>query len=118
MPKEHLTVVEANLSLGEIARALRIAPEDATSKSKDPRVASWFAEIWVKRYLRRFPALRFLPIGSKSVLKLIRTQRLTTSGISPTRFDAWIAETFVVNTMVIDLPVPEPAQVGEDQAQT
>src|SRR3954463_9888803 len=44
--KQQLVVVQAELSLTEIARALRISESDAAEKFKDPRVASWFAEIW------------------------------------------------------------------------
>lgn len=49
MPKDKITVVEAELSLEEIAKALRITPEDALAKFQDPRVTSWFAEIWGER---------------------------------------------------------------------
>ena len=41
-----LTIVETELSVDEISRALRIAPADALAKFRDPRVTSWFAEIW------------------------------------------------------------------------
>ena len=44
--KDKLTIVETELSLDEISRALRITPEDALAKFRDPRVTSWFAEIW------------------------------------------------------------------------
>ena len=46
MPKQTLVVVQSTLSLTEIARALRIAETDAVEKFRDPRVVSWFAEIW------------------------------------------------------------------------
>ena len=46
MAKRHLEVVRSKMPLEEIARALRISTEDAIEKFKDPRVASWFAEIW------------------------------------------------------------------------
>lgn len=46
MARLPLVVVQSTLSLDEIARALRIAPDDAAEKFRDPRVASWFAEIW------------------------------------------------------------------------
>jgi hypothetical protein len=46
MAKQKLVVVRSKLSLEQIARALRIAEIDAIEKFKDPRVASWFAEIW------------------------------------------------------------------------
>jgi hypothetical protein len=46
MPKRHLEVVRSTMPLDEIARGLRISTEDAIEKFKDPRVASWFAEIW------------------------------------------------------------------------
>ena len=49
MAKRHLEVVRSKMPLEEIARALRISTEDAIEKFKDPRVASWFAEIWVRR---------------------------------------------------------------------
>ncbi len=44
--------------------------------------------------LRQFPLLRFFPIDSKAVLKLVRTGKLTTSGITPRNFDLWIAKEF------------------------
>ena len=46
MAKQTLTVVQSTLSLEEVARALRISPVDAAEKFRDPRVTSWFAEIW------------------------------------------------------------------------
>jgi len=46
MPKQTLYVVKATLSLDEIAAALRISSIDAAEKFTDPRVSSWFAEIW------------------------------------------------------------------------
>jgi hypothetical protein len=61
----------------------------------------------VERYvivdLRGFPVLSFYPLDSKSLLRLIRQGKLTTSGISPTRFDAWVAESFDVTVQDIDL---------------
>jgi hypothetical protein len=48
-PKDRLTVVEATLSLDDIAEALRISPADVVAKFQDPRVTSWFAEIWGER---------------------------------------------------------------------
>ena len=49
MPKDFLTIVEAELSLDELRTALRITQEDALAKFKDPRITSWFAEIWGER---------------------------------------------------------------------
>ena len=46
MSRQPLVVVQSTLALDEIARGLRVAPEDAVAKFQDPRVASWFAEIW------------------------------------------------------------------------
>jgi hypothetical protein len=46
MAKQPLTVVRSTVSLDEIAKALRISPKDALEKFTDPRVVSWFAEIW------------------------------------------------------------------------
>lgn len=174
MTKDRLTIVETELSLAELSRALRIAPDDAIAKFRDPRVTSWFAEIWgerlfgykkhissnhpgsdaainlgtmgrfdigvrcfygstikfqkskfigsgrsatpedliasiesVERYvlvdLRNFPAMRFVPLDSKALLRLIRQGKLTVSGISPKRFDAWLAEVFDVTTVSIEL---------------
>lgn len=178
MAKQQLVVVKSTLELDLIARALRITERDAIEKFKDPRVASWFAEIWgetlfsyrrhassnhpgsdaklalgpigrfdisvrcfnagnvkfqkskfigsgrkstpddlinsveeVERIvivdLREFPLLSFYPIDSKSILKLIRAGRLTTVGLTPRRFDAWIVEEFSIQTAIIDLPIPE-----------
>ena len=174
MAKDKITVVEAELSLAELSRALRISPDDAIAKFRDPRVTSWFAEIWgerlfgykkhvssnhpgsdaainlgtmgrfdigvrcfygstikfqkskfigsgrsataddlissiesVERYvlvdLRGFPLMRFVPLDSKALLRLIRQGKLTVSGISPKRFDAWLAEVFDVTIVKIDL---------------
>ncbi|MDO9439266.1 MAG: hypothetical protein Q7T73_00095 [Beijerinckiaceae bacterium] len=61
----------------------------------------------VERYvvvdLRSFPILHFYPLDSKSLLKLIREGKLTVSGISPVRFDAWIADAFDVTIKEIEL---------------
>ncbi len=174
MPKDKITVVEAEFSLEEIASALKLTPNDVVEKFRDPRVTSWFAEIWgerlfaykkhassnhpgsdgaiamgdigrfdisvrcfntngvkfqkskyigsgrsaildeliesiesVERYvlvdLRRFPVLRFYPIDSKALLRLIRQGKLTTSGIGSRRFDAWISEVFDVTVNSIAL---------------
>ena len=165
MAKDALTIVEAELSLEELTAALRISSQDALEKFRDPRITSWFAEIWGERLfsyrkhlnsnhpgsdakidlgtmgrfdisvrcfnkgtikfqkskhigsgrhatpedlieaiesvervvivdLRSFPLLRFFPIDSKSLLRLVRQNKLTTSGITGKRFDAWIAESF------------------------
>jgi hypothetical protein len=177
--KQQLVVVQAHLSLAGLARSLRISEPDAIEKFQDPRVTSWFAEIWgetlfgyrrhassnhpgsdaqlalgpigrfdisvrcfnkgsikfqkskfigfgrsasaddliasveeVERMvivdLRQFPLLSFYPIDSKSVLRLIRLGELTKSGLTPRRFDAWIARDFNVVYKIIDLPIPEP----------
>ena len=174
VPIDKITVVEAELSLSELSKALRISPDDAIAKFRDPRVTSWFAEIWgerlfgykkhvssnhpgsdaainlgamgrfdigvrcfcgstikfqkskfigsgrsateedlitsiesVERYvlvdLRSFPLMRFVPLDSKALLRLIRQGKLTVSGISPRRFDAWLAEVFDVTTIRIEL---------------
>ena len=61
----------------------------------------------VERYvlvdLRNFPSMRFVPLDSKALLRLIRQGKLTVSGISPKRFDAWLAEVFDVTTVSIEL---------------
>lgn len=167
MPKAPLTILEAELSLEEIASALRITTNDAMSKFRDPRITSWFAEIWGEKLfsykkhvssnhpgsdaaihlgamgrfeisvrcfyagnikfqkskfigsgrgatmedlissvesvervvvvdLRSFPLLRFIPIDSKPLLRLIREGKLTTVGLTPRRFDSWLSENFNV----------------------
>jgi hypothetical protein len=172
--REKLTIVQAELSLDEIRTALRISTGDALAKFRDPRITSWFAEIWGERLfgykkhlnsnhpgsdaridlgtmgrfdisvrcfnkgsikfqkskhigsgrhatqddlyqaiesvervvivdLRQFPRLRFFPIDSKSLLRLIRLEKLTTSGITPNRFDAWIADAFETRVVEITL---------------
>lgn len=174
MAKTPLTILETELSSDEIAKALRLTPEQVVSKFQDPRVTSWFAELWgeklfqytahananvagsdaalalgdlgrfdiavrcfmrstlkfqkskfigsgrrataddliasvedVERYvvvdLRQFPILRFIPLDTKALLRLIRAGRLTVSGISPNRFDAWLEEAFEVSVKKIDL---------------
>ena len=172
--RDRLTIVQAELSLEAICGALRLSRDEAVAKFRDPRITSWFAEIWGERLfgyrkhlnpnhpgsdgaialgaigrfdisvrcfnrgaikfqkskhigsgrrasaedlvaavegvervvvvdLRAFPRLRFFPIDSKSLLRLIRLGRLTTSGITPGRFDTWIAEAFSVDTVLISL---------------
>jgi len=174
MAKPKLTILETTLSAEELGRALRLTPEQVVSKFQDPRVTSWFAELWgeklfqytahtnanfpgsdaavalgdigrfdiavrcfmrntlkfqkskfigsgrsatmedliasvedVERYvvvdLRQFPKLRFLPLDTKSLLRRIRAGKLTTSGISPARFDTWLAESFDITVKQIDL---------------
>lgn len=58
--------------------------------------------------LRGFPLLSFYPIDSKAILTLIRTGRLTTSGLTPRRFDKWMTEEFTLELLTVDLPIPEP----------
>jgi hypothetical protein len=53
--------------------------------------------------LRQFPRLRFFPLDSKSLLRLVRQRRLTATGITPKRFDSWIAEAFEVVVERINL---------------
>ncbi len=174
MPKDRITVVEAAFSLDDIAAALKLTPHDVIEKFRDPRITSWFAEIWgerlfgykkhlnsnyagsdgaiqlgdmgrfdisvrcfntngvkfqkskfigsgrratpddliesiesVERYvlvdLRQFPLLRFYPIDSKALLRLIRLGKLTASGITTRAFDRWIAEAFDVTVNRIAL---------------
>ena len=61
----------------------------------------------VERYvivdLREFPTLNFYPLDTKALLRLVRDGKLSVNGISPTRFDAWIAETFQVTVKEFDL---------------
>lgn len=175
--QQKLTVVQAELSLVQLANALRISEVDAVEKFQDPRVTSWFAEIWgetlfgyrrhpssnhpgsdgqlalgaigrfdisvrcfnkgsikfqkskfigfgrstsaddliasveeVERMvvvdLRQFPKLFFYPLDSKAILRLIRLGELTKSGLTPRRFDAWIARDFAVSYKEISLPIP------------
>lgn len=177
MTKPALTIVETTLSAEEIGSALRLTPDEVVAKFKDPRVTSWFAEIWgerlfnyqahasanhpgsdaaialgnigrfdigvrcfnkntikfqkskfigsgrsattedliqsiegVERYvivdLRGFPLLRFIPLDTKALLRLIREGKLTTSGISPIRVDAWLELSFEVTVVKIDLEAP------------
>lgn len=61
----------------------------------------------VERYvivdLRDFPTLDFYPLDTKALLRLIYEGKLTTSGISPTRFDNWVSESFEVTRKEIEL---------------
>lgn len=61
----------------------------------------------VERYvivdLRSFPVLDFYPLDTKALLRLIREGKLTTGGISPARFDNWIADAFDTRIREIDL---------------
>ena len=177
--KDRLTILEAVLSPDDIAKALCISPQDVVAKFQDPRVTSWFAEIWGERLfsykknlssnhpgsdaridlgtmgrfdisvrcfmrntikfqkskfigsgrsatpddliesvesvervvvvdLRTFPKLRFIPLDSKSLLKLIRLGKLTTTGITPGRFDAWLADSFDVTVSQVELAPTMP----------
>lgn len=174
MAKDRLTILETAFSADEIGKALRLAPEDVIAKFQDPRVTSWFAEIWGERLfgykkhissnhpgsdarielgdmgrfdisvrcfmrntikfqkskfigsgrsataddliesiesvervvvtdLRAFPLLRFIPLDSKVLLKLVRLGKLTPSGISPTRFDAWLSDSFEITLKQVEL---------------
>lgn len=61
----------------------------------------------VERYvivdLRGFPVLDFYPLDSKALLKLVYEEKLTTNGISPGRFDAWVKESIDLRTKEIEL---------------
>lgn len=174
MKRDKLTVLETTFSAEAIADALRLSPDQVIAKFRDPRVTSWFAELWgerlfgyaahananhpgsdaaiglgdigrfdiavrcfqanaikfqkskfigsgrsattddllesiesVERYLivdlRLFPTVVFYPLDSKALLKLVRQEKLTVSGISPRRFDAWIVDAFEVEHKVISL---------------
>lgn len=177
MTKIPLTILEAELSVPAIAAALGLTPDEVVRKFRDPRITSWFAEIWGERMfsykthsssnhpgsdarvemgalgrfeisvrsfntnsikfqksrhigsgrsatqddliaaieeverivvvdLRRFPVLRFVPLDSKLLLRLIRQGKLTASGITPRRFDTWLAETFDVNVQPTSIQQP------------
>jgi hypothetical protein len=183
MAKRPLQVVRSTMSLDEIARALRVSSADALEKFMDPRVCSWFAEIWgetlfgyrrhlssnnpgsdaqmilgaigrfeisvrcfnrgnikfqkskfigsgrkatpddliesvesVERIvivdLRKFPVLSFYPIDSKDVLRRIRQKTLTTSGLTPKRFDEWLAAEFETHVTDIIIPIPDPPETA------
>lgn len=146
-----LTIYETTLSPEAIAEALRLTPEQVIAKFKDPRITSWFAELWGEKLygyaahassnhpgsdarialgeigrfdiavrcfnkgtikfqkskfigsgrsttpddlidsiegvevylvvdLRQFPKLRFFPIDTKALLRLIREGGLTKAG--------------------------------------
>jgi hypothetical protein len=47
--KRRLTCWKATLSVDEISKALKIAPQDVIRKFRDGRITSWFAEIWGER---------------------------------------------------------------------
>lgn len=182
--KRPLTVVRSVVSLEDIANALRISSTDALEKFQDPRVASWFAEIWGEtlfgflRYpssnnpgsdgkitlgpigrfeisvrcfnrgnikfqkskfigsgrtatpndliesveavervvivdLREFPILYFYPIDSKDILREIRQNRLTATGLTPKRFDALVSANYDVTSVEIEIPIPEPASATQ-----
>lgn len=186
MPKLPLTVLEATLDLPKLSEALCLSPAQVTAKFQDPRVTSWFAEIWgerlfnytahassnhpgsdaalaigdlgsfdvgvrcfmrntlkfqkskfigsgrtatkedlissiesIDRYvivdLRSFPSLSFYPLDTKTLLKLIRDDKLTTSGISPGRFDTWISSTFEVTRKTVLLASGIQASVASSQ---
>src|SRR5271166_1727031 len=70
MAKESLTILEAELSLDAIGRALALSREDVLSKFRDPRVTSWFAEIWGERLFRYKKHLSSNHPGSDARLEL------------------------------------------------
>jgi hypothetical protein len=61
----------------------------------------------VERYiivdLRGFPTMDFYPLDTKALLRLIYEGKLTVSGITPSRFDNWIADAFDVSLKEIEL---------------
>lgn len=61
----------------------------------------------VERYiivdLRGFPTMDFYPLDTKALLRLIYEGKLTVNGITPTRFDNWIADAFHVSLKEIEL---------------
>jgi hypothetical protein len=57
--------------------------------------------------LRRCPKLRFVPLDSKPLLRLVRLGRLTPTGISPSRFDAWLQESFETSVRQTTLGQPD-----------
>lgn len=74
------------------------------SATKDDLIASLEdVERYVIVDLRQFPVLSFYPLDTKALLKLVYTDQLTTNGISPSRFDTWIAGTFNVTVKDFDL---------------
>jgi hypothetical protein len=178
MAKHPLTILEAELSVPAIGLALGLGPDEVLKKFSDPRVTSWFAEIWGERLfrykahlssnhpgsdarvelgalgrfdisvrcfnrntikfqkskfigsgrsatlddliesiesverivvvdLRRCPKLRFVPLDSKPLLRLVRLGRLTPTGISPSRFDAWLQESFETSVRQTTLGQPD-----------
>ncbi len=52
MAKHPLTILEAELSVPAIGLALGLSPDEVLKKFSDPRVTSWFAEIWGERLFR------------------------------------------------------------------
>lgn len=53
--------------------------------------------------LRSIPDLAFYPLDTKQLLLMVQNGLLTTTGISPARFDTWILTTFEVTEYDIDL---------------
>lgn len=53
--------------------------------------------------LREFPILRFFPLDTKVLLRLIREGKLGVSGLTPARFDAWIKTEFDAETKMFEL---------------
>jgi hypothetical protein len=74
------------------------------SASKEDLIASIEeVERYVVVDLRGFPTLDFYPLDTKALLRLVYEGKLTTSGISPARFDSWVAESFDVTRKEIEL---------------
>jgi hypothetical protein len=110
---------DAAIALGDIGRfdiavrcffrsTLKFQKSKFIGSGRSATMADLIASVEdVERYvivdLRSFPTLDFYPIDTKALLRLIREGKLTTNGISPTRFDAWIAESFSVSVKEFEL---------------
>ena len=57
--------------------------------------------------LRFIPKLRFLPLDTKYLIDLVSDDRLTISGISPSRFDVWLEQQFELEEYSIELLAPD-----------
>ena len=75
MPKDKITIVEAELSLIDLSKALRISPIDAMAKFRDPRITSWFAEIWGERLFGYKKHLSSNHPGSDAAINLVTMGR-------------------------------------------
>lgn len=62
--------------------------------------------------IRAFPLLRFIPLDTRHLARLARSDEpgaLGPSGLTPAKFESWLAKTFAIREQAFDLPAPSSA---------